>query len=196
MHVTTNLAQFGRAPSIRHRLASSLGIVRALFVGVFSALALLGTAHGSERAGDAAYVYALERHADAVAALEDDFLALIETAVNEERFNLYRSFNQLMGAWLQVDFLSALLDSSIAAVSPLDEEEMRTNLRDQAEFTLWELANAITNIDLSIVELERPSNIQINARVRSLLSESRAMVSRLMTDQCEHLSYPHHSACR
>jgi hypothetical protein len=194
--MTTNLAQFGRATSIRHRLASSLGIVKALFVGVFSVLSLLGPAHGSERAGDAAYVYALEQHSAVVAALEDDFLALIETAPEEERFNLYRTYNQLMGTWLQVEFLRSLLDSSIEAVSPLDEEEVRTNLRDQAEFTLWELAATITSIERNIVELDLPSHIQVNARVRSLLAEARATVSHLITDQCEHISYPHHGACR
>lgn len=171
-------------------------IVKALFVGVISVLSLLGSAHGSERAGDAEYVYALEQQSVVVAALEDDLLSLIETALEEERFNLYRSYNQLMGTWLQADFLRSLLDSSIAAASPLEEEEIRTTLRDQAEFTLWELANAITNVERSIVELERPSRIEVNARVRLLLSETRATVSRLMTDQCEHLSYSDHRACR
>ena len=171
-------------------------IVRALVVGVFSILALLGTAHGGERAGDAVYVYALEQHSDAVAALEDDFLSLIEIALEEEGFNLYRTYNQLMGTWLQVDFLRTLLDSSIAAVSPLDEEDVRADLRDQAEFTLWELTDAITNIERILGELKRPSHIEVNARVRSLLSEVRVTVSRLTTDQCGHISYSHQRACR
>ena len=115
--------------------------------------------------------------------LEDDFLSLIETAPEEERFNLYRTYDQLMGTWLQVEFLWTLLDSSIAAVPPLDEEAVRASLRDQAEFTLWELGDAITNIERSMVELNRPSHIQVNARVRSLLSEVRTMVSHLMADQ-------------
>jgi hypothetical protein len=156
-------------------------IVRALLVGVFSVLSLLGPARGSERAGDAASVHALDQHSDVVAALEDDLLALIETALEEERFNLYRTYNQLMGTWLQVDFLRSLLDSSIDAVSPLDEEEARTNLRDQAEFTLWELGNAITNIERSMVEFNRPSHVEVNGHVRSLLSEVRATVQWLIT---------------
>src|SRR5438874_5947904 len=116
----------------------------------------LRPAHGSERVGDRLYVHAFEQHAAAVTALEDNLLALIETTPEDERLELYRTYNQLMGTWLQVDFLQSLLDASIAALLPMEEEEIRTGLRDQAQFELWELDHAITNIEQTIVELDPP----------------------------------------
>ena len=147
----------------------------------------LRLAHGSERVGDAVHVHAFEQHAAAVKALEDNLLALIETTPEDERFELYRTYNQLMGTWLQMDFLQGLLDASIAALLPIEEEEVRTSLRDQAQFTLCELDHAIANIDQNLAELDRPRDLRVNEEVRSLLSGIRATVSRLLVGQCERM---------
>ena len=147
----------------------------------------LRLAHGSERVGDRLYVHAFEQHEAAVTALEDNLLALIETTPEDERFELYRTYNQLMGTWLQMEFLQSLMDASIAALLPIEEEEIRTSLRDQAQFTLGELDHAIANIEQNLAELDRPRDLQVNEEVRSLLSGIRATVSRLLVDQCERM---------
>src|SRR5260370_10990742 len=141
-------------------------------------------AHGTERVGDATYLYELERYARAVTGLENEFLALIGAASGEERFDLYWTYNHLTGAWVQVDFLQTLLKLSVAASSYSEEEKTRTTLRDQAQFVLWDLDHAITDLERNIPEIKRPNQLRINEALRSLLSEVRTTVNRLLADQC------------
>jgi hypothetical protein len=143
----------------------------------------LPMAHATERAGDAAYRYELERHAHNVTGLEQEFLSLIEAASDEERFNLYWTYNHLTGAWLQVDFLQTLLELSVEARSSPDEEDIRTTLRDQAQFVLWELDHAVTDLEQNVPEV-KVNYLRINEALRSLLSEVRTTVNRLLADQC------------
>ena len=140
------------------------------------------TATGTERL--AIYVYDLGQHADSVTALEDEYLLLIESASGDERFNLYRNYDRLMGTWLQVDFLQSLLDRAVEAASDLDEEETRSMLRDHAQFTLWELDGAIAGLEESSAEAQRWTDSRINERSRSLLSDVRRTVDRLLIDHC------------
>jgi hypothetical protein len=151
---------------------------------LFACAACAPTAHGTERAGDATYWYELERHAHAVTGLEQEFLALIEAASNEGRFNLYWTYNHLTGAWLQVDFLQTLLELSVEAPSSPDEEEIRTTLRDQAQFVLWELDQTIIDLERNVPEIKQLSHLRLNSVLRSLLSELHATVNRLLADQC------------
>jgi hypothetical protein len=151
---------------------------------LFACAACLPMAHGTERAGDATYWYELERHAHAVTGLEQEFLSLIEAASNEERFNLYWTYHHLTGAWLQVDFLQTLLELSVEAPSSPDEEEIRTTLRDQAQFVLWELDHTIIDLERNVPEIKQLSYLRINEVLRSLLSEVHATVNRLLADQC------------
>ena len=144
----------------------------------------LPMAHGTERAGDATYWYELERHAHNATGLEKEFLSLIEADSGEERFNLYWTYDHLMGAWLQVDFLQTLLELSVEAPSSPDEEEIRTTLRDQAQFVLWELDHAITDLEQNVPEVKQLKHLQINEVLRSLLSEVHTTVNRLLADQC------------
>lgn len=144
----------------------------------------LPMAHASERVGDATYLYELERYASAVTALEKESLSLIEAASGEERFDLYWTYNHLTGAWVQVDFLQSLLKFSVTALSYSDELKTRTTLRDQAQFVLWELDRATTDLKQNIPEVEQPSRLRINGALSSLLSEVRTTVNRLLADQC------------
>src|ERR1700682_3617263 len=144
----------------------------------------LPMAHGTERAGDATYWYDLERHAHNATGLEKEFLSLIEADSGEDRFNLYWTYNHLTGAWLQVDFLQTLLELSVQAPSSRDEEEIRTGLRDQAQFVLWELDHAITDLEQNVPEVKQLKHLRINEILRSLLSEVHATVNRLLADQC------------
>ena len=144
--------------------------------------------HGTERVGDATYLYELEQHANAVSALETEFLFLIEAAPSEERFYLYWTYNHLTGSWVKVEYLQTLLELSLEAHSYSDEESIRTTLRDQAEFVRWELGHAINDLEQSIPEGVRPLRyLWINEALRSLLSEVRTTVDRLWTDQCAHM---------
>jgi hypothetical protein len=151
---------------------------------LFACAPYLPIAHGTERAGDATYLYELEQYAHAVTGLEKEFLSLIEAASREERFNLYWTYNHLTGAWVQVDFLQTLLELSVAAPSYSDEEVTRTTLRDQAQFVLWEFDHAIIDLEQNIPEVRRLNHLRINEALRSLLSEVRTTVNRLLADQC------------
>ena len=151
---------------------------------LFACAPYLPMAHATERAGDATYWYELERHAHSVSMLEQAFLSLIETASDDERFSLYWTYNHLTGAWLQVDFLQTLLQLSVDAPPSPDEEEIRTTLRDQAQFVLWELDQAISDLEQNMPEVKRPKQLRINAALRSLLSEVRTTINRLLANQC------------
>ena len=156
----------------------------SLLLLLFACALCLPMAHGTERVGEATYLYDLERYSRAVTGLEKEFLSLVEAASDEERFDLYWTYNHLTGAWIQVDFLRTLLTLAVAASSYSDEEKTRTTLRDQAQFVLWELDHAITDLDRNIPEIKRPNQLLVNAALRSLLSEVRTTVNGLLADQC------------
>ena len=145
-------------------------------------------AHATQRVGDATSLYELRRYARAVTGLEREFLPLIKVASAEERFDLYWTFNHLTGAWVQVEFLQTLLKRAVAASSYSDESRTRTMLRDQAQFVLWELDQAITDLEQNTPEVKRPKQLRINAALRSLLSEVQTTVNRLLANQCTRTS--------
>ncbi len=151
---------------------------------LFACAPCLPIAHGAERVGDATYLYELGQYAHTVAGLEKEFFSSIEAASAEERFDLFWTCNHLTGAWVQVDFLQTLLEHSVAAPSNSDEEEARTALRDQAHFVLWELDQAITDLEHNVAEVRQLNPLRINLALRSLLSEVRTTVNRLLADQC------------
>jgi hypothetical protein len=156
----------------------------SLLLLLFASALCLPMVHASQRVGDATYLYDLERYASAVTALEKEFLSLIEAAPGEESFDLYWTYNHLTGAWVQVDFLQSLLKFSVTASSYSDELKTRTTLRDQAQFVLWELDHADTDLAQNVPEVKRPSDLRINESLRSLLSEVRTTVNGLLDDQC------------
>ena len=167
---------YARQPEMMSRLS--------LLLRLFACALCLPMAHGTERVGEATYLYELERYAGAVTGLEQEFLSLIEAASGKERFDLYWTYNHLTGAWVPIDFLQTLLKLSIAASSYSDEEKTRTTLRDQAQFALWELDHTITDLERNIPELRRPNELRIDEALRSLLSEIRTTVDGLLADQC------------
>jgi hypothetical protein len=147
-----------------------------LLILVLAGSSWLHEASATERPGDAVLADALEQHASAVTALERDLLALIEMAPREERFDLYRTYNALIGAWVQVDRLQTLLDS-VAAASDSDEAEIRAALRDHAQFALWQLDEAGADLERNRRRVERADALRIDGVVRSLLAQVRATIS-------------------
>jgi hypothetical protein len=152
------------------------------------ALLLAGALHASVswstvRAGDATYVYDLQRHENAMTLLEDEFLSSIDGASDEERFDLYRTYNELTGTWLQVDLLEALVAESIEAAPMCEEEKIRTMLRDQAQFTRAELDHAVADLEHNVAAIKRYDHRWLSEALRSLLSSVRATVDRLIIDQ-------------
>ena len=160
----------------------------SLLLLLFASAPCLPMAHATERAGDATYLYELKRYARAVNRLEKEFVSLIEAAPGEERFDLYWTYNHLTGTWVQVDFLHTLLKRSVAASSYSDESKTRAMLRGQAQFVLWELDQAITDLEQNMPEVKRPKLLRINGALRSLLSEVRMTVNRLLANQCARTS--------
>ena len=154
-----------------------------------AALLLAGALHGSVawstvRAGDATYVYELEAQASAMASLEEEFISSIDSASDQERFDLYWMYNQLMGTWLQVDLLEALLDSSIGATTIADEEKIRTDLRDHARFARSELEHTAVDLEHNVAAIKQHDYSRLNDALRSLLSSVQATVDRLIIDEC------------
>jgi len=139
----------------------------------------LPTAHGVERAEDATYLYELGQYARTASGLEEQFLSLIESAARDERFNLYWTYNHLTGAWVQVGLLQSQLELSISVPPSLDEGTARTTLRDQAEFVVWELDNAIADLEQNVPEVGRSTHLRVSEGLLSLLSALRATVNRL-----------------
>ena len=154
---------------------------------LFACAPYVPVADGMERPGDTTSLYELEQYADAVTALETDFLSLIEAAPSEERFDLYWTYNHLTGSWVQVEYLQTQLELSVAAQSYPDEESMRTTLRDQAEFVRWELGHAIDDLEQTVPGARPLNHLWINEALRSLLSQVRTTVDRLWTDQCAYM---------
>jgi hypothetical protein len=150
----------------------------------FACAPYLPVAYGTERVGDATYIYDFGQYTRAVIDLEREFLSLIEGASDEERFHLYWKYNHLVGAWVQVNYLQSLLARSVAAQSYSYEQEIRTTLRDQAQFVLWEVDHAITDLEQNMLGVRRLNPLRIDEVVRSLLSEVRTTVNRLLADQC------------
>jgi hypothetical protein len=109
---------------------------------------------------------------------------LAEAASGEERFNLYRTYDESIGAWLQVEFVRTLLDLSIAATASSDEQRFRTDLRDHARYALWELDQNISHLGKSIPEVEQSEHLRLIQVLRSLLLQARITVNRLSADQC------------
>ena len=108
----------------------------------------------------------------------------IEIAADEERFTLYRTYNNFLGTWLQVERLQAQVAVAVEADSSTEEEETRAALRDQAQFVRLELEQAEADLQRNIPALKRPNHLRINQAIRDLLFEVHATVSRLLSEQC------------
>jgi len=141
-------------------------------------------AEGIERFGDAENASDLQQRAISVTAVQRGLLSLAEAASGEERFNLYRTYGESVGAWLQVEFVRALLNLSIAATASSDEQRFRTDLLDHARFTLWELDQNISHLGKSITEVEQSEHLRLLQVLHSLLLQVRITVNRLSADQC------------
>jgi len=176
-------------PSLVGNAREELTRFQAIFRFGLPALLFAGALHGSSvawsavRAGDATFVYELEAHTNAMVSLEKEFISSIDSASDQERFNLYWTYNQLTGTWLQVDLLERLLAASIDAAPICDEEEIRTMLRDQAQFTRAELDQAVTDLEHHVAAIKRYDYQRLNDAFRSLLSSVRATVDRMIVDQ-------------
>ena len=163
------------------RCAAGRGRVRRASVLLILLVAAFGmtAAHGIERPGDALIAKELQHYAAAVARIQGDLLSSIETASDEKRFDLYRTYNQSIGTWVQVDFLQALLELSIAETSASLEQEARTALKEQASYTLWELGQNIAALEKAIAENRLSDDLRLHDLLRSVLKEVRIVVSRL-----------------
>jgi hypothetical protein len=144
----------------------------------------LPTTHGAARAADATSFYEIEQYANAVTALETEFLSLIESAPSDERFYLYWTYNHLTGSWSQVENLQTQLEVSVEEESYADEELMRTTLRDQAQFVRWELGYAISDLEGAVPRVRSLNHLWINESLRALLADMRTTIDRLWADQC------------
>jgi hypothetical protein len=141
-------------------------------------------AEGAERFGDAENASDLQQRAISVAAVQRGLLSLAEAGSGEERFNLYRTYGESIGTWLQVEFVRELLDVSMAATASSDEQKFRTDLQDHAKFSLWELDQNINHLGESIAEVEQAEHLRLIRVLRSLLLQARVTLSRLAADQC------------
>jgi hypothetical protein len=144
-------------------------------------------AQAAEHVGDALFLYALQDRTAARHELERGLLALIDNSPDEDRFELYRSYDQLMGTWAQLDLSQALLAQAVATSSPAEEEKIRTMLRDQARFALWELEDARSYLQRNMPAANHLDHVRINQDIRSLLFSVEPLVARLLADQCAYV---------
>jgi hypothetical protein len=136
-----------------------------------------------ERPGDSANADELRRRTIAAAAVQKDFLALIEAAPSKEKFELYRTYDESMGTWVNVGFLRSVLDDAIAAQSWTIELKLRADLRDQARYAVWEIDQNIAHLDERIEEEKRARHLRLTKALRSALLNVRATVTRLAAEQ-------------
>jgi hypothetical protein len=174
-------------PSFVRDAREALTRFPALFRRGLPALLLAGALHapvalGTVRTGDATHVYALERHANAMALLERELMSSIDKTSGDERFNLYWTYNLLTGTWLQIDRLEALLEASIETASFADEERVRTALRDQAQFARAELDHAVADLEHNAAAITRHDRARLNEAVCALLADVRITVDHLLAD--------------
>ena len=164
-----------------------MALLGRLLVLLLACAAGLRAAQGMERVGDATLAYALENRTEIASALERDMLVLIERSSDKDRFELYLTYNRLVGAWSQVDLAQELLEAAVSATSPAEETEVRTTLRDQARFALWDLEETRVQLERSPPAADRPEHSRIRAAIGHLLAETRTVIGRLLADQCVHL---------
>ena len=143
----------------------------------------LQIAQAVERPGDASDANLLRGRALAATAIQSQLLAMAETAPRDEQLELYRTYDDSSGAWLQVAFVRSLLDASIATTSTADEQRLRTDLRDHARFAVSELDQHIANLDASVARDGRADYLDLMRLLRSLTAEVRMTVFRLAADQ-------------
>ncbi|HSS69700.1 MAG TPA: hypothetical protein VLQ46_03500 [Casimicrobiaceae bacterium] len=153
-----------------------------LSVIVLAWIGCVGLADALERRGDADNMEDLRRRATAAATIHRDFLALIEAAPRKEKFELYRTYDESTGTWVQIGFLRDTLDASIAASSWTVELKLRTDLRDQARYALWEVDQGIAYFDERIAEEKRARTLRLVKQLRSALLNVRATVTRLAAE--------------
>jgi hypothetical protein len=146
---------------------------------VLACAGFLSIAHAAERPGDASNAQELRRRAVAAASIHKDFLAMTEAAPPKERFDLYRTYGESVGAWVQIGFLRGLLDDAIAATSWSVELKLRMDLRDHARFTMWEIDQSIAHLDARIAEGGRTRHLRLVRAMRSSLVSVRATVNHL-----------------
>jgi hypothetical protein len=130
-------------------------------------IALLALACGTAFAMEREVASVLSQQTEVADELGREILAMVETAPDAERLELYRTYNRLMGAWTQVQLSQALL-----------EERSTTMLRDQVPFALWELDNAREEIEHEIVESTLRYAVFSEA-VSTLLSDARHAIVAL-----------------
>jgi len=136
-----------------------------------------------ERPGDSANVDELRRRSMAAEAVQKDFLALIEAAPSQERLELYRTYDESMGTWVNVGFLRGVLDDAVAAQSWTIELKLRADLRDQARYAVWEIDQNIAHLDERIEAEKRARHLRLTKALRSALLNVRATVTRLAAEQ-------------
>lgn len=134
-------------------------------------------AQSADPPGDNSPVFELERHAGAASVLEHDLLALLEVTLDEQRFDLYWTYNALIGAWVQVDRLQTLLESD-SPMSASNEEALSAAIREQAQFALWEIGETDRQLADQSSRLERADLRHINGAVRALLAQVHATIGR------------------
>jgi hypothetical protein len=159
---------------------------RLLFLLLACALSV-SPAYGAGPSADTAYEDALATHAREVATIERSLLALIAIAPDGDRFDLYRAYDEFLGAWVLVDGLHALLDRAITPVDPDDEEATRRTLRDQAEFTLGELDSALVALVDTARTLHRPDDYAVSVAASGALLRVRSTVAAMYDRECERL---------
>jgi hypothetical protein len=151
----------------------------SLLLILFVSALRMPSAHGIERPEDALIANEIQHYAATVSRVQGDLLSLIQTASGEKRLDLYRTYNQSVGTWMQVDFLQTLLQMSIAETSAPAEQEARRALKEQASYTIWEVGQNIAELEAAIAGNKLSDDLRLHELLRSVLKEVEIIVIRL-----------------
>jgi len=131
---------------------------------------------------------ALSAHVRTVATIERTLLALIAIAPTDDRFGLYRTYDELLGAWVQVDGLQSVLDRAAVLAGTGEEATARAEIRDHAEFSLRVLESAIDRLADIADSQQRPDDIAVNVAARDVLLRVRTTVAAILDDECARIA--------
>ena len=147
-------------PPVAHHKPSFIRNARetlTLLALLLASASFLPAAHGAE----SAYIDELRRHATSAEILEREFRSAIQRAPPADRFDLYRTCDQLIGTWLQIESLETQL-----AAQPDEPTANGRLLGEGGEVVRWpDVAESDLQAFQLVMNVQQILEVQVNARL-------------------------------
>jgi hypothetical protein len=161
--------------------AAALGILKRSSV-VLSLLALASAANAIERAGDATDADELRAVASVAGEMQRSLLMRCEHASGEAQLELYRRHNDSAGTWNAIVSVASRLELAMESASPIDEQRIRADLRDEARFALWEIDEHVARLTNALFHGGPIDERQTRDEIRTV-RQARVVVERLSANR-------------